>query len=42
MTDFNPVAHEHNLDVVIPRFGEVDTTDRILATLPGLAAMPLT
>jgi nicotinamidase-related amidase len=32
-TDFNPTAHNHSLDTVFPRIGEVDTTDRIIATV---------
>ena len=35
MTDFNPAAHQHSVEVVFPRFGEVDTTERILELLPA-------
>jgi nicotinamidase-related amidase len=35
MTDFVPAAHDHRLQVTFPYFGEVDTTDAILAALDG-------
>jgi nicotinamidase-related amidase len=35
MTDFSPVAHEHSLQVTFPYFGEIDTTDAIIAALDG-------
>jgi len=35
MTDFNPAAHQHSVEVVFPRFGEVDTTERIRELLPA-------
>jgi len=43
MADFAPAAHEHSLATVFPRLGEVDTTERIIATLAtGTAATAAT
>jgi len=38
MTDVDPAAHELFVGKIFPRVGEVDTTDAILALLPGGAA----
>ncbi len=35
MTDLNPVAHKHALEVNLPRLGEVDTTENVLKVLRG-------
>jgi hypothetical protein len=34
LVDPNPVAHHHSVTVSFPIFGEVDTTDAIIAGLP--------
>lgn len=33
MTDLDPAAHEHSLQKIFPRLGEIDTTDALLALL---------
>ena|ERR1700761_5626940 len=35
MTDMNPAAHKHNVEVMFPRMGEVDTTENVLRALRG-------
>jgi nicotinamidase-related amidase len=34
ITDVDPVAHEHTMTRILPRLGELDTSDRILSLLP--------
>jgi hypothetical protein len=33
MADFSPGAHRHCLEVTFPNFGEVDTSEAIIAAL---------
>lgn len=35
MTDMNPAAHTHSVEVFFPRIGEVDTTENVLKALRG-------
>jgi nicotinamidase-related amidase len=35
MTDMNPVAHKHCVEVMFPRLGEVETTEDVLKSLRG-------
>jgi nicotinamidase-related amidase len=35
MTDLNPVSHKHALEMILPRMGEVDTTENVLKALRG-------
>ena len=35
MTDMNPAAHKHCVEVMFPRLGEVETTEGVLKSLRG-------
>jgi nicotinamidase-related amidase len=35
MTDLNPASHKHALEMILPRMGEVDTTENVLKTVRG-------
>jgi nicotinamidase-related amidase len=42
MTDPNPRAHEHSVNVTFPLFGEVDTAKTIISALDDVPAAPAT